>query len=60
LKRLQAIQAIQNKQGSAMRDELRQPFALLPSCTDPRIWVTKPTESRIKYRAKFYAKYFAK
>src|ERR1700745_2024451 len=28
--------------------ELRQSFALLPRCTDPRIWITKPTESHIQ------------
>ena len=31
-----------------MCDEFRQSFTLLPRRSDPRIWVTKPTESRVK------------
>src|SRR5258708_36674678 len=31
-----------------MRDEFRQSFALLPRCSDPRIWITKPSEDRVK------------
>src|SRR6266436_1272829 len=31
-----------------MRDELRQSFALLPSRSDPWIWITKPSESSVK------------
>src|SRR5271165_1148005 len=31
-----------------MRDELRQPFALFPSRSEPWIWITKPSKSRIK------------
>src|SRR5215471_21801917 len=31
-----------------MRDELRQSFALFPRRTDLRIWIAKPSESRIK------------
>ena len=31
-----------------MRDELRQSFALLPCCSEPWIWIAKPSESRIK------------
>src|SRR5271166_1777540 len=31
-----------------MRDEFRQSFALLPRCSDPRIWITKPSEGRVK------------
>src|SRR5215472_6295769 len=31
-----------------MRDELRQSFALFPRRSEPRIWISKPTESRIK------------
>src|SRR5271167_849301 len=30
-----------------MCDELRQSFAFLPRRSDPRIWVTKPTESSV-------------
>src|ERR1700730_11464195 len=30
-----------------MCDELRQSFALLPRRSDPRIWITKPGESRV-------------
>jgi hypothetical protein len=45
---LERLQAIQNKQRSTMRDELRQSFALLPGGSEPRIWVAKPRESGIK------------
>jgi hypothetical protein len=31
-----------------MCDELRQSFALLPRRSEPRIWIYKPSESRIK------------
>src|ERR1700730_7328725 len=31
-----------------MRDELRQPFALLPRRPEPWIWITKPSESSVK------------
>src|SRR5262245_48056534 len=31
-----------------MRHELRQSFALLPGGSEPRIWVTKPSESSVK------------
>src|ERR1700751_660729 len=31
-----------------MRDELRQSFALLPGGTEPRIWISKPSKSRVK------------
>src|SRR5271165_49560 len=30
-----------------MGDKLRQSFALLPRRSDPRIWITKPSESRV-------------
>jgi hypothetical protein len=45
---LERLQAIQNQQGSAMRDELRQSLALLPPRSEPWIWISKPSESRIK------------
>jgi hypothetical protein len=44
---LERLKAIKNKQGSAMRDELGQPFALLPSRSDSWIWIPKPTKSRV-------------
>src|SRR5271157_2222249 len=31
-----------------MRDDLRQSFALLPRRSEPWIWISKPSESRIK------------
>src|ERR1700758_3763515 len=31
-----------------MRDELRQSFALFPRGSDPRIWISKPSESSVK------------
>src|SRR5215831_1270896 len=31
-----------------MRDKLCQSFALLPGCSKPRVWVSKPTESCVK------------
>src|SRR5215831_18515127 len=45
---LERLQAIQNKQGWMMCDELRQSFALLPRRSKPWIWISKPVESRIK------------
>src|SRR5262249_29846900 len=45
---LERLQAVQNEQGSAMRDELRESLALLPRRSEPRIGVTKPRESGIK------------
>ena len=44
---LERLQAIQNKQGSTMGDELRQSFALFPRRSETRIWICKPSESRI-------------
>src|ERR1700675_960843 len=31
-----------------MRNELREPFALLPSCSEAWIGISKPSESRVK------------
>src|SRR5690348_2836587 len=31
-----------------MGDELRESLALLPCCSDPRIWIPEPSQSRIK------------
>src|SRR5215469_10385284 len=31
-----------------MRDEFRQPFALLPRRSNPRIWVAKPSEGSVQ------------
>src|SRR5215471_6987699 len=31
-----------------MPNELRQSFALLPCCSEPRIWIAKPSQSGIK------------
>src|SRR6516165_10637923 len=31
-----------------MCDELRESFALLPRVSDPSIWISKPSESRVK------------
>src|SRR6516162_6833705 len=45
---LERLQAIQNKQGSTMRNELRQSFALLPGRSEPWIRISKPVESRFK------------
>jgi hypothetical protein len=45
---LERLQAVQNKQGSSMRDKLRQSLAFLPSCSDPWIWISKPRESDVK------------
>src|SRR5580704_15174798 len=45
---LERLQSIQHKQGSTMRDELRQSFALLPRRSEPWIWIAKPSQSRIK------------
>jgi hypothetical protein len=45
---LERLQTVQDKQGSTMRDELRQSFALLPGGSEPRIWLAKPRESDIK------------
>src|SRR5260221_6510298 len=47
---LERLQAVQNKQGSPMRDELRQSFALLPPRSNPWIWIPKPSQSRVKER----------
>src|SRR5580698_2019230 len=30
-----------------MRDELRQPFALLPRRSEPWIWISEPCQSRV-------------
>src|SRR5215469_9850654 len=45
---LERLQPIQNKQDSTMRDELRESLALLPRRSEPWIWISKPTEGRIK------------
>ena len=45
---LEWLQAVQDKQGSTMRDELRESFALFPRGSELRIWISKPTESRVK------------
>jgi len=45
---LERLQAIQNQQGSTMRDELRQSFALLPRRSEPWIWISKPVESSVE------------
>src|ERR1700758_3809836 len=45
---LKRLQAVQNQQGSTVRDELCQSFALLPRRSEPWIWISKPVESRIK------------
>ncbi len=31
-----------------MRDKLRQSFALLPPCSEPWIWIAKPSESSVE------------
>src|SRR5580692_6163891 len=31
-----------------MGHQLRQPLTLFPRCSDPRIWITKPSEGRVK------------
>jgi hypothetical protein len=41
---LERLQAVRNKQGSTMRHELRQSFALLPLCSDPWIWIVLSTK----------------
>src|ERR1700686_887598 len=45
---LERLQAIQNKQGSVMRDEPCESLALLPPRSEPWIWISKPSESRVK------------
>ena len=45
---LERLQAIQNQQAPTMRDQFRQPFALLPGRAEPWIRVAKPCESGIK------------
>src|SRR5215468_11166771 len=45
---LERLQAVQNEQGSAMRDELRESLALLPRRSNPWIWISKPTEGHVK------------
>src|SRR6516165_7599409 len=45
---LERLQAIQNKQGSAMGDEFGESLSLLPSCSGPWIWISKPIESSVK------------
>src|SRR5215471_14347187 len=45
---LERLHAVQNKQGSTMRDQLRESLALLPRRSEPRIWIAKPRESGIK------------
>ncbi len=45
---LERLQAIENKQGWTMRDELRESLALLPGRSDPWIWISKPSESSVK------------
>jgi hypothetical protein len=39
---------ISNKQCSTMRDELHEPFALLPTRSEPRIWISKPAQSDVE------------
>src|SRR5215831_1399462 len=45
---LERLQAVQNKQGSTMRDEFRESLSLLPPRSDPWIGISKPTKSRVK------------
>src|SRR6516165_9138064 len=45
---LERLQAIQNKQGSAMRDELRKSLALLPRRFELWISISKPIQSSFK------------
>src|SRR5215471_20480135 len=45
---LEQLQAIQNQQGSTMRHQLRQSFALLPCRSDPWVWIAKPSQSGVK------------
>src|SRR5271165_6112394 len=45
---LERLQAIQNRQGSTMRDELRQSFALFPGRSEPWIRISKPSERGVK------------
>src|SRR5215468_10965297 len=45
---LERLQAIQNKQGSVMRDESCESLALLPARSEPWIGISKPSESRVK------------
>src|SRR4029450_8586409 len=41
---LERLEAIQNQKGSTMRDEFRQPLALLPCRSHPSILVSYPIE----------------
>src|ERR1700758_1760275 len=45
---LERFQAVENQQGSPVCNEFRQSFALFPIRSDPRIRVTKPSQSGIK------------
>src|SRR5580704_18271578 len=45
---LDRLQAIQNKQGSPMPNELRQSFALLPRRSEAWIRITKPSEGSVQ------------
>jgi hypothetical protein len=45
---LERLQAVQNKQGSPMRDELCQSLDFLPGRSESWIWIPKPSESRVK------------
>src|SRR5262249_458400 len=45
---LKRLQPIQNKQGSPMRDQLREPLSLLPRCSEPWIRISKPIEGSVK------------
>ena len=45
---LERLQAIQNKQGSTMHDELRESFALLPRGSELWIRISKPSECNVK------------
>jgi hypothetical protein len=31
-----------------MRNELRESLAFLPRCSEPRVWISKPTESSVQ------------
>src|SRR6516225_1266318 len=45
---LTRLQTVQNKQGSAMRDEFRESLSLLPPRSYPWIRISKPFESSVK------------
>src|SRR6516225_3134775 len=45
---LKRLQTVQNKQGSAMRDEFRESLSLLPPRAYPWIRISKPFESSVK------------